>query len=286
MKILAYVRLLRPVQWLKNLMLVFPPFLGGTLFYEASFSMILNPFASFCIASSATYIINDLADCNADKEHPVKKYRPLPAGDVDVGTSLWLAGFFLVIALILAASVSGEFLALLLGYLAVSLLYSFSLKNYPLFDLFCIASGFILRLLAGGVAFGVHISEWLFLSVFILALFLSTGKRFSEKKSLGEQAVHHRKALFAYPAGFLDGLLFMTGSAALVTYTMYVVGRHSTILLYTVPLCCFGLLRYLLRVHSGKGGDPTESLTRDLPLLLTGIIWLLMVGWGIYGTVR
>jgi 4-hydroxybenzoate polyprenyltransferase len=195
-----------------------------------------------------------------------------------------LAGLLLVAAVLLAASISVKFLSILVIYLSISVLYTFLLKNYPLIDLFCISSGFILRLLAGGEAFGVAISEWLFLTVFLLALFLSTGKRYSEKKSLGDGAGLHRRALVSYPDGFLDGLLFMAGSTVLVTYTMYVISRHSTLLLYSVPLCFFGLLRYILRVLSGKGGDPTESLIRDLPLLLVGICWVVMVGWGIYGS--
>ncbi len=283
MKTLPYIRLLRPVHWLKNLMLLFPPFLGGVIFSVDVAATILLPLASFCIASSATYIVNDVVDCNMDKEHPLKRSRPLPAGEVTVSQSLLLAGLLLIAAFFLAAMVSAKFLMLLLLYLTVSALYSFYLKNYPLIDIFSIASGFILRLLAGSEAFSVLISEWLFLTVFLLALFLSTGKRYSEKISLGSNAVAHRKALAAYPAGFLDGLLFMTGSAVLVTYTMYVISRHSSLLLYSVPLSCFGLLRYILRVQSGKGGDPTDSLTQDVPLMIVGISWVLMVGWGVYG---
>ncbi len=283
MKVLPYIRLLRPVHWLKNLMLIFPPFLGGILFQDGLLATIFLPLVSFCFASSAIYIVNDVADCNLDKKHPLKRFRPLPSGEVTVGQSLLLAGPLLLAAFFLAASVSGPFLMLLLAYLVVSVSYSFYLKNYPLLDLFCIASGFILRLLAGGEAFGVTISEWLFLTVFLLALFLSTGKRYSEKRALGGHAGLHRKALVAYPEGFLDGVLFMTGSSVLVTYTMYSIARHSSLLLYSVPLCCFGILRYILRVQSGKGGDPTESLTRDLPLLFVGVMWTVLVGWGIYG---
>ena len=140
----------------------------------------------------------------------------------------------------------------------------------------------MLRLEAGGVAFTIDISEWLFLSVFLLALFLSTGKRLSEKIRLGTAAVKHRKTLNEYPEGFLEGVMYMTGAAVLVTYTMYVISRHSGMLLYTVPLCSFGLLRYILRIKSGMGGDPTESLLKDAPLLIVGALWTVMVGWGIY----
>lgn len=283
MIIYSFIKLLRPQQWLKNLMLLFPPFLGGVLFKGDFFPMVVLPVVSFCIASSATYIVNDVVDNDADKQHPVKKFRPLPSGEVSAKQALVMAGALLATAFFLASSLSIPFLMLLLAYLVVSALYSLSLKNYPLIDLFCIASGFILRLLAGGEAFGVTISEWLFLTVFLLALFLSTGKRYSEKRALGEHARLHRKALCAYPDGFLDGLLFMTGSAVLVTYTMYVISRHSSLLLYSVPLCYFGLLRYILRVKSGSSGDPTESLTRDIPLLVVGVSWAVLVGWGIYG---
>lgn len=270
------------MQWLKNLLLFFPPFLGGSILKQGLLTTGLLPFVAFCLASSATYIVNDFADCDRDMEHPVKKFRPLPSGEVAAGQAVMLAVILFLAAILLAVSISFNFLLLLAGYLVITLAYSFSLKAYPVIDLFCVASGFLLRLMAGGEAFGVTVSEWLFLSVFLLALFLSTGKRYSEKKNLGELAGNHRKALSFYPDGFLDGVLFMTGSAVLVTYTMYVVSHHSLIMLYTVPLCCFGLLRYILRVQSGKEGDPTESLTRDVPLFIVGAVWVLMVGWGVY----
>jgi len=283
MRNLSLIRLLRPIQWLKNLMLFFPPFLGGTIFQIQSFESILVPFASFCLASSATYIINDLSDLNADKEHPLKRFRPIASGDITVKGARLLAGVLIVTCLFFSATISQKFTVLIIAYLLVSVFYSLTLKNYPLIDLFCIASGFIFRLLAGGEAFRVNISEWLFLSVFLLAIFLSTGKRYSEKQSLGNGADRHRRALAAYPEGFLNGVMFMSGAVVLVTYTMYVISRHSTLLLYTVPLCCFGLLRYILRVQTGKSGDPTESLTRDIPLLIVGLSWVAMVGWGVYG---
>lgn len=283
MKIRSYIKVLRPTQWLKNLMLLFPPFLGGYLFKENLISVITLSFISFSLASSATYILNDAADCEADREHPLKRLRPLPSGEITLKSALGMAGILLILALFSAVAVSLKFLIFLFSYLVVSVLYSLSLKNIPVVDLFCIAAGFILRLLAGGEAFAVTISEWLFLTVFLLAVFLSTGKRYSEKMFLGSNASQHRKVLSAYPDGFLEGILFMTGSAVLVTYTMYVIVRHSSLLLYSVPLCCFGLMRYILRVKSGKGGDPTESLTRDVPLLIVGIVWTVMVGWGIYG---
>ena len=141
----------------------------------------------------------------------------------------------------------------------------------------------LLRLQAGGVVFDVRISEWLFLSVFLLSIVLSTGKRLSEKNELGNSASSHRKTLVAYPLGFLEGTMYMTGGAVLVTYSMYAISRHSLLLLYSVPLCCFGLLRYIFRIMVGKSGDPTDSLLRDPLLMLVGLAWAVLVSWGIYG---
>jgi 4-hydroxybenzoate polyprenyltransferase len=275
------IKLLRPTQWLKNLLLLFPPFLGGELLAPGLFAKGILPVLIFCLASSSAYILNDILDREHDKNHPRKKNRPIPSGRVSLPMAGALYLVLLAAALFLALRLSALFLAILLAYLIISVLYSFFLKRLPIVDLFCVSAGFILRLQAGGEAFGVVISEWLFLSVFLLSVFLSTGKRLYEKNALGDNAGNHRMSLLLYPEGFLDGTMYMTGSAVLVTYTMYVISRHT--LIYTVPLCCFGLLRYIFRVKSGLGGDPTESLLKDGTLFVVGILWAVMVGWGIYG---
>ncbi len=274
-------RLLRVKQWLKNLMLFFPPYLGGVLLQPGLALKGVVPFLSFCLASSASYIVNDLLDRVSDCHHPAKKHRPLASGQVSSAAALVLALALLLCAFALASTVSLAFTLILLTYLFVALAYSLRLKHVPVVDLFCISAGFLLRLQAGGAVFGIAISEWLFLSVFLLAVFLSTGKRFAEKALLGSDGGAHRKSLHLYPPGFLEGTMYMTGSCVLVTYTMYVVAHRT--LVYTVPLCCFGLLRYLFRIKSGQGGDPTESLLRDVPLFAVGFLWAVMVGWGIYG---
>lgn len=238
------------------------------------------PLLSFCLASSSTYVLNDILDRERDKNHPRKSKRPLPSGVISLAAAVSLFVFLLFAALSLAFNVSAVFFAILVAYLLVSISYSFYLKNLPIIDLFCISTGFLFRLQAGGAAFDVEISAWLFLTVFLLAIFLSTGKRLYEKNALGDDAVNHRKSLESYPPGFLDGTMYMTGGAVLVTYTLYVIEHH--VLLYTVPLCCFGLLRYILRVKSGLGGDPTDSLLKDVPLFVVSLLWALLVGWGIY----
>lgn len=281
MKMSAYVRILRPAQWLKNLMLLFPPFLGGIILQTGMFKKGAIPIISFCLASSATYILNDILDAASDSHHHAKKSRPIPSGQIDKTSAAIFAFLIFVISIILGYGVSHNFLFFLLIYMVVAVSYSMKLKEFPLVDLFCISAGFLFRLQAGGVVFGVEISEWLFLSVFLLSLFLSTGKRLCEKNALGDSAGYHRKSLMLYPDGFLEGAMYLSGAVVLVTYTMYVIQRP--VLVYTVPLCTFGLLRYILRVKSGLGGDPTESLLKDMPLFVVGLFWTVLVGLSIYG---
>lgn len=276
-----YLFILRPTQWLKNLMLFFPPFLGGMLLDWQSLGPGLVPFVAFCLASSAGYIVNDLFDAERDAKHPQKRTRPIPAGSINHAAAGLLGLTLTIIATILAWRVSLPFAILLILYLGNSVCYTLKLKSLPLVDLFSVSAGFLLRLQAGGEAFGVVISDWLFLSVFLLALFLSTGKRLGEKISLGESAGEHRQSLASYSEIYLQGSMFMTGAVVLMTYTMYVISRQT--LIYTVPLCAFGLMRYVMRIESGKSGDPTESLLRDGPLFAVSLLWGVMVGWGIYG---
>ena len=281
MAFLPYLKLIRPSQWLKNLMLFFPPFLGGAILNPGVLTAAFLPLAAFCFTSSSTYVLNDILDARTDLNHPVKKLRPIPARKVSKINAACLAAVLLLAGIMLGFFVSGMFLAILISYFIVSSAYSLKLKQLPIIDLFCISAGFLLRLQAGGEAFGIKISEWLFLCVFLLAIFLSTGKRLHEKNMLGSTAVKHRQSLESYPEGFLEGTMYLTGATVLVCYTMYVISRHGPV--YAVLLCTFGLLRYILRVKSGLGGDPTESLLRDFPLLVTGILWAVLVGWSIYG---
>ncbi|MGD9685624.1 MAG: decaprenyl-phosphate phosphoribosyltransferase [Desulfobacter sp.] len=279
--VVTLITLLRPQQWLKNLMLFFPPFLDGTLLQPTVWQKGILPFIAFSLASSGGYILNDLMDRETDRNHPTKANRPLASGRISTSSATAIAAVLILSALVMTfwhKQISLAFI--LLAYLAVTIAYSCCLKNIPVIDLFCIATGFLFRLQAGGAVFEVTISQWLFLSVLLLSLFLSSGKRLSEKLTLLDEAASHRKVLAHYPEGFLDGVLFMTGSAVLVTYTMYTLSHRM--LLYSVPLCCFGLLRYILRVKSGLGGDPTEALLRDPWLFAVGMGWCLMIGWGIY----
>lgn len=276
-----YFKLLRPRQWIKNLMLFFPSFLSGSLFSSDCISATgIFAFTSFCCVSSALYIFNDLNDIERDVLHPVKCLRPIPSGAVSrlkasaCSILLGLLGFVVTFFFV------KQMMLYLLLYSAVTIAYTLWLKKTPVVDLFCISCGFLVRLQSGGAIFNVEISEWLFLSVFFLSLCLSSGKRLSEQSLLGTDAVGHRSSLCGYPPGTLDAVLQVTAATVLVTYSMYTLVHPQ--LVYTVPLCTFGLFRYILRVKSGNNGDPTESLFKDIPLLCVSILWALLVGWSIY----
>jgi decaprenyl-phosphate phosphoribosyltransferase len=275
-----WFKLLRPRHWLKNLILFFPPFLGGVMFDQGMLIKGLWPLIAFCLASSAVYVFNDIIDRENDILHPEKRQRPIASGAVSPVRAIALAIALLLISLLVSLQLPTQFLYWLVAYLGLSFAYSLFLKNQPVFDIFCIALGFVFRMFAGGAAFGVEVSDWLFLSVLLLAIFLSAGKRLSEKLMLGELSGEHRKSLAAYPDGVLDGFMFMSGAAVLVTYTMYVITMHR--LVFTVPLCCFGLFRYALLVKGGESGDPTDSLVKDPVMFVVGLSWAVMVGFSTY----
>lgn len=276
----SYLKLLRPQHWLKNLVILFPPLFGGLLFASGVVRGIAIPLLAFCLASSGNYAVNDALDAEKDARHPTKKNRPIPSGAIRARTALILGIGLCLAAMALGCLVSLPFLFVLLGYLIISSAYSLKLKEIAVVDTFCVSAGFLLRLEAGGIAFHIPISDWLFLTVFLLSLFLSLGKRIAEKQLLQGECAHHRPVLQEYPLDFLQGTMYMTGGTVLVTYSMYVLVHPD--LLYTIPLCCFGLFRYMFGVLKNADGDPTDALLHDKVLLVVSLLWFVMVGWVIY----
>lgn len=275
-----YLSILRPHQWLKNLLLLFPPFFGGKILQTASLMKIVPSLLSFCLAASCCYIINDIIDRNLDQRHPTKKDRAIARGDMHVVFAYVFAACLYVAAMLLSSSVSSRFEGFLILYLFISFLYTIYFKNIVIADIFFISFGFLIRVSAGGEAFRIPITNWLLLTVFMVALFLAAGKRLGELVALGDDALIHRTSLLHYSQSFLEGILWFTGSAAIVTYSLYTIGNKSE-MVYTVPIAAFGLLRYIFIVKEGKG-DPTEALLKDKQILITGIFWALMIGIIIY----
>jgi decaprenyl-phosphate phosphoribosyltransferase len=272
----TFIKLLRVHHWLKNLFLFSAPFFGGVIFEESLITKALPAFLAFSLGASSVYIFNDIMDRERDRLHPLKKDRPIASGIVALKTALLLLMILLSLSIYLSLLTGKGFLLYLLLYIFLQILYSLKLKSLVIIDIFAISAGFVIRVLAGGVAFHVEVSPWLFATIFMISLVLASGKRLSEFKQLSTNASLHRESLGSYSDSFLREIFLISSGTALVTYALYTV-EQSPDLMYTIPLVTFGLFRYLLLAEKGLG-DATEALTKDLPLSLTVILWLLLVG--------
>ncbi|MBF0568718.1 MAG: decaprenyl-phosphate phosphoribosyltransferase [Nitrospirae bacterium] len=275
------IRLLRPKHWVKGMFLFAAPFFGGELLSWGTLSAAPIAFLAFSFAASASYIINDIADRKTDRLHPDKRQRPIASGEVSIATGTAIVALLLTVSAAMSYFINYTFLAYIIVYLSIQTFYSMSFKNTAVLDIFCIASGFVVRVLAGGAAFAVPISDWLFLSMFMISLMLATGKRIGEAKLLHENAAAHRESLTGFTPGLLNDILLITAAASLVFYAMYTIEQYKNFL-YTVPVVTFGLFRYLMLAKEGRG-DPTDAMTGDRLLSLTVILWLLSVGIIRYG---
>ncbi len=271
----ALIKLLRPHQWLKNGFvfagLLFSQLWSNTVFVER----VLLAFAAFCCASSLVYLFNDWHDRKQDALHPTKRHRPFASGTVTAPAGLALAAVLLAAAVWLALG-NPILLALLAIYVLLNLAYSLRLKQVPVVDVFIIASGFMLRLLAGTVAVGIAPSHWLLLTGMFIALFLGFAKRKAESF---HAPASQRQVLAHYPPALLDTFIAMTMTAMLITYCLFAIStesqfRHGERLIYTAPLVIFGMLRYTYQVHRGRGEDVARDLLRDPWIVVTGICWV------------
>lgn len=282
LKIKDYLLLLRPHHWVKNLLVIAPSFFGGVIFSSIeSVWAALIAFFSFSFASSAGYIINDLRDIKSDINHPKKKNRPIASGRIGTKEALFVSLVILAISFLLSLKFSFLFILIVLAYLLLTVAYSFGLKNIVIIDAFCIAGGFIFRISAGGVASGVDISSWLFLTTLFLSLLLAFGKRRSEF-NIQTNANNFRKVLKGYEEGFLDNALAVFATTSIVTYSIYLISNGPKILITTIPFVSFGVLRYLYLVQVDSKGDPTEVLLKDIWLLVCVFLWLIITGVVIY----
>jgi len=276
----ALIRLVRPRQWTKNTVCLAALIFSGKLSDAGARRHAIIVFLAFCLASSAVYIVNDIRDVDADRAHPVKRHRPLAAGNVDIGAALvWalaLAAGSVALSLVLLPRARVE----LGSFLVLNLLYSMWLKTIPILDVMAIAAGFVLRVQAGVDAIGAPQSAWIVLTMFFMALFLGFTKRRGEMTNLGaETGRGHRLVLASYSIGFVDMLLGLSATTALVCYSLYAVTvqANETFLLTVLPVV-FGIARYmmLVLVEDAGGEDPGEILTRDGPLVLAVLAWVVL----------
>lgn len=285
----AFLRLMRPHQWIKNGFVFLGVVFGHGWTEPTLVADVLALFAAFCFASSAVYVMNDIADRDADRLHPTKRFRPLARGDVGVGAARALCIVLALAGLALAARVSLPALLIVGAYAALNLAYSAGLKHVPILDVFIISGGFMLRILAGTTGIGIPPSKWLLLCGLMLTLFLGFGKRRSELVALTGEAngiPGQRASLDGYSKPLLDLLITVSVAGAAIGYALYTVDEktialHGTDrLIFTLPFVLYGLFRYLQVMYSrGGGADPAWELLHDPHLIVATAGWLGATAW-------
>jgi len=288
---------LRPNQWTKNL-IVFAGLIFGLadrqqpvrLDDASAIGRAIVAFMVFCVLSGVVYLINDVRDREADRLHPVKSRRPIASGALPTRVALAAAVALAVVGIAVAFLVSQPFGLVAATYVLLLGLYSASLKHVVILDVLTIASGFVLRAIAGAVAVEVQFSHWLLLSTLLLALFLAMSKRRAELITLAEDARGHRRSLAEYSPYLLDQMIGVVTASTLLAYSFYTIDPETVQkfgtdhLLWTVPFPLYGIFRYLYLVHQREGGgNPSETLLNDRPILLCVALWGIMVVLILYG---
>jgi 4-hydroxybenzoate polyprenyltransferase len=291
---LALLRLLRPQQWVKNLLVYLALIFARRVTDLPAAGRVTVAFCVFCLAASAIYVLNDLMDRERDRSHPRKRLRPLAAGAVTPGQAITLMAASLVGAGVLTTllarriPLAGDpfarwggsaalFVLCVVAYVGLNALYSLWLKHVVLLDIFLIAAGYVLRALAGAFVIPVPISPWFYLCITFGALFLALGKRRAELLLLSDDAYSHRRNLREYTLPLLDQLIMIVVTCALISYSLYTFqGENASHdLMLTIPLVAFGLFRYLYLIYVKAAGDrPDELLWRDRQIFVTIALWI------------
>jgi len=289
MALVELFKSIRPQQWLKNLFIFAPLIFSENIFNRSMFLQSLLAFAIFCLLSGALYILNDLKDLEEDRIHPIKSKRPLAAGELKKRQAITAFVILSFISLLFASLVNEEFLWVCLVYYVLQIAYSFALKHVVILDVFIVASGFFLRVIAGAVAIQVQISPWLLICTTLLALFLALSKRRHEILLLDEEAINHRPILKEYSAYLLDQMISVVTASTVIAYCLYTISGETiekfgtNKLILTVPFVLYGIFRYLYLIHQkAEGGTPETLILKDHPLLLDIILWIVSAALIIY----
>jgi 4-hydroxybenzoate polyprenyltransferase len=276
-------RSMRPKQWIKNCFLF-----AGLIFTldhrhpPMDVLLVLVAFALFSLLSSSVYLFNDVADRAQDRLHPAKRHRPIAAGQVSPVLATWCAGLLALGSLIGSLALNREFGLVACLYFLITLAYSFRLKHVVIVDVLTLASGFVLRAVAGARVISVHVSPWLLVCTTLFALFLGLAKRRHELVLLAGDAGRHRKILDEYSIEMLDQMITIVTSSTLMAYCLYTfsseTGKGHRSLMITIPFVIYGIFRYLYIVQKkGGGGSPATDLLEDAPLLVNLVLWVLTV---------
>jgi 4-hydroxybenzoate polyprenyltransferase len=274
---------LRPEQWTKNLIVFAALIFGQRLFDPAAVGRSLAAFFIFCGLSGAVYLLNDVSDREADQLHPLKRHRPIAAGEVNLSLALGAAGILALSALVAAFLLRPTFGLVAAAYLALFAAYTRALKHVVILDVLTIAIGFVLRAAAGAAAIAVPMSQWLLVCTILLALFLGLSKRRHELTVLSTAATGHRRILEEYNPYLLDQMIGVVTASTLVAYIIYCTSPDTTDrfgtadLVLTTPFPIYGIFRYLYLVHQKGAGSPSEVLLTDRPLVACIALWGLVV---------
>jgi len=280
----SLLKLARPVQWLKNLIILAALVFAGVATEKLRVELSLITLAVFCLLSSAVYTLNDLIDRNRDREHPLKKERPIASGEVSTAAAGAMIILLLAAGLAGSSLISTELFIISLVFVLFNALYSLLLKNIVILDVMSIAISFVIRAYAGAIAINVPASKWLMINTLFLALFLGFGKRRHELVLLDKNAGSHRKILDRYSPYLLDQLIGIVTASVVVMYMLYSFSAEvsqklgTENLFLTVPFVVYGIFRYLYLIHKEeKGGSPTKVLISDMPILINVILWIITV---------
>lgn len=281
MVIKEIIKSLRPHQWTKNFFVFAPLIFSENVF---NFPLILKSvlaFALFCMLSGAIYIWNDLRDIDEDKLHPAKSQRPLASGRLEKTPAVVAFVFLCVLGLSLSFVLNLNFFLLALGYVLLQLAYSGWLKHVVILDVLLVAAGFLIRVIAGGVAIEVDISAWLLICTFLLALFIALSKRRHELIFLEKEASSHRPILKEYSPYLLDQMISVVTASTVIAYCLYTISEEtiakfgSSNLIFTVPFVLYGIFRYLYLIHQKcEGGSPESLLIKDKPFFFGILLWI------------
>jgi len=298
----AVIKVARPIHWIKNVAIFAAVFLSGMLFDKGLFLLTLQAFIVFCFATSATYVINDLLDIKRDRLHPTKRFRPIASGSLPIPIAVVEAIVLAGTALLISAGINSLLFFLVFGYIVMQTCYSLGLKNVAIIDIVIIAAGFVVRVYAGAFVVDAHLSVWFLLCVISVALFLASGKRRAELNLIGGDNPVTRKSLGDYKRELLNSYVTMFGNASWMSWALFTffespkatlpfwlvlaeLSRTTTInklLMFTIPVTIFGIMRYESLIFENRSETPERLLLTDKSLIIAIGLWMALVYWVLY----
>lgn len=279
-RLLVYFHLLRLKSWAKNFFVFVPAVFAKMIFDADTFYTTVLGFATFSIASSAVYVLNDIVDAPKDMIHPLKKNRPIASGQISTKQALVLGSFLYLFLALITFKMNLSFMIIVWIYVFINILYTAFLKEMVIVDIFCIASGFMLRVIGGGLLISVYISKWMILTTMFLSLFLAVMKRRVEIAN-SPDAADQRTVLKEYSLNFIDQIVAMTGSGVILSYALYSVADKTVEkfgterLIFTTVFVIFGIFRYMYLVYKkDKGENVIEVILADLPMVINLVLYV------------